>query len=372
MKSVFWFLCLAGMLLFSIASAQDTTLTVHVFPQYVGGAPSTTGLEQPVALFVEWAGLEANTAYEQQHVGFLTRGTSTVRGSKWANNNWISPSTKTAFMSTDANGKMKAWVFIRTPSSYIVGVDTALFRFRVNKVGSSVNITKEQGYFISLHVSDTAKGVTAGAVVYGHLDTVAQNNPGKFVAVYQNNGDTRPLATWLVYKSPQTAIEATLYNTRLDTLYVRAGYFQLVVPTNTPIGRIEIRDSSNAVLRYARSTAWKSGGAGSETNLNLQSGIVLSYIRESETMPEAFSLSQNYPNPFNPTTNIRFTLRERGEVLLRIYDVAGRLVETLVNDVLAVGTYSVDWKASNLASGTYFYTLETGQFKQTKKMLLLK
>jgi len=177
MKSVFWFLCLAGMLLFSIASAQDTTLTVHVFPQYVGGAPSTTGLEQPVALFVEWAGLEANTAYEQQHVGFLTRGTSTVRGSKWANNNWISPSTKTAFMSTDANGKMKAWVFIRTPSSYIVGVDTALFRFRVNKVGSSVNITKEQGYFISLHVSDTAKGVTAGAVVYGHLDTVAQNNP---------------------------------------------------------------------------------------------------------------------------------------------------------------------------------------------------
>jgi hypothetical protein len=373
MRSLFCILCLAVVLMVSIASAQDTTLTVLVYPQFVGGAPgSVAGLEQPVAVFVEWAGLEPNTTYEQQHCGFLTRGTSTVRGSKWANNSWISPSTKTPFMNTDANGKMKAWVFIRTPSSYIIGVDTALFRFRINKLGSSVNITKELGYFTALHVSDTAKGVTAGAVVYGFLDTVTQTNAGKFVAVYQNNGDARPLATWLVYKSPKDAIDQALYNTRLDTLYVRAGYFQLVVPTNTPIGRIEIRDSSNAILRYARSTAWKSGIAGSETNLNLQSGIILSYIRESENLPESFSLSQNYPNPFNPTTNIRFTLRQRGQVSLKIYDLAGRLVETLVNDVLAVGTYSVDWKPSNLASGTYFYTLEASQFKQTKKMLLLK
>ena len=88
--------------------------------------------------------------------------------------------------------------------------------------------------------------------------------------------------------------------------------------------------------------------------------------------PENFSLSQNYPNPFNPVTNIKFSIPTNGNVKLVVFDVLGREVTTLVNEVKNAGNYVVDFDASNLSSGVYFYTLESGNFTQTKKMLLVK
>jgi hypothetical protein len=88
--------------------------------------------------------------------------------------------------------------------------------------------------------------------------------------------------------------------------------------------------------------------------------------------PAEFSLSQNYPNPFNPTTNIKFSLPKAGIVKLVVFDVLGREVATLVNEFKGVGQYVVDFDASSLASGVYFYKIETGDFKDVKKMLLVK
>jgi hypothetical protein len=99
--------------------------------------------------------------------------------------------------------------------------------------------------------------------------------------------------------------------------------------------------------------------------------------------PSEFSLSQNYPNPFNPTTIINYEIPEQFEgavtlggseksVTLKVFDVLGREVNTLVNKPRSAGKYSVSFDASNLSSGIYYYQLTLGEFIKTKKMVLLK
>lgn len=96
----------------------------------------------------------------------------------------------------------------------------------------------------------------------------------------------------------------------------------------------------------------------------------------STKVPESFSLSQNYPNPFNPSTKIVFSIPSvettRWVVSLKVYDMLGREVTTLVNQQLSPGTYEVNWDASNYPSGLYFYTLSAGEYSETKKMILIK
>jgi len=93
---------------------------------------------------------------------------------------------------------------------------------------------------------------------------------------------------------------------------------------------------------------------------------------KTSDIPESFSLSQNYPNPFNPSTSIQYALSDKQFVQLKVFDVIGNEVATLVNEEKATGIYSVDFNASNLPSGVYFYKLQAGSFVETKKMILLK
>ena len=92
----------------------------------------------------------------------------------------------------------------------------------------------------------------------------------------------------------------------------------------------------------------------------------------STNVPEGFELSQNYPNPFNPVTNINFSIPKSGIVKLTVYDASGRETAALFNGRLSAGTYNYDFDASQLASGIYFYKLESNDFSQTKKMVLVK
>ena len=93
----------------------------------------------------------------------------------------------------------------------------------------------------------------------------------------------------------------------------------------------------------------------------------------SSEVPDKFVLNQNYPNPFNPVTNIKFQIPKNGFVEIKIYDVLGRLVNTLVNKELTTGTYETNWNAGSFSSGVYFYTLEVNGAKiQTKSMALIK
>jgi hypothetical protein len=91
-----------------------------------------------------------------------------------------------------------------------------------------------------------------------------------------------------------------------------------------------------------------------------------------DALPMEYELGQNYPNPFNPTTNIQFSIPESGLVSLKVFDVLGQEVAQVINQELKAGVHKVDFNASQLTSGIYFYTLESGDFIKTQKMILLK
>lgn len=95
-------------------------------------------------------------------------------------------------------------------------------------------------------------------------------------------------------------------------------------------------------------------------------------IGGNDPIPSKFDLAQNYPNPFNPSTVIKFSIPVTGLVKLAIYDITGREVSTLVNEVKQAGNFLVEFNASNLSSGVYFYKLTSGDFTSIKKMMLVK
>ena len=100
-------------------------------------------------------------------------------------------------------------------------------------------------------------------------------------------------------------------------------------------------------------------------------------MEEKELTPKEFRLFQNYPNPFNPTTKIKFSIPYVGTSLtkfvqLKVYDVLGNEIATLVNEEKSVGNYEVEWNAEKFPSGVYFYQLKAGSFIEAKKMVILK
>jgi hypothetical protein len=100
--------------------------------------------------------------------------------------------------------------------------------------------------------------------------------------------------------------------------------------------------------------------------------VVLPVEQTINGIPEAFSLDQNYPNPFNPSTKISWQSPIGSHQTLKVYDVLGNEVTTLVNEEKPAGSYEVNWDASNLSTGVYFYRLQAGSFSETKKMTLLR
>ena len=90
------------------------------------------------------------------------------------------------------------------------------------------------------------------------------------------------------------------------------------------------------------------------------------------SVPTKFDLTQNYPNPFNPTTKIDFSIPSNGAVKLAVYDMSGKEVKVLVNDTRNAGYYTIQFDASGLSSGTYFYRISAGSYSAVKKMVLIK
>jgi hypothetical protein len=95
-------------------------------------------------------------------------------------------------------------------------------------------------------------------------------------------------------------------------------------------------------------------------------------VTDLSSLPTVYTLEQNYPNPFNPTTIISYALPKQSHVTLKVYDVLGRDLQTLVEEKQDVGVYTLKFDASGLASGVYFYRLVAGSFISTKKLMLLR
>lgn len=105
---------------------------------------------------------------------------------------------------------------------------------------------------------------------------------------------------------------------------------------------------------------------------SLSLNVTLNVENTQQSNLNFYVLSQNYPNPFNPTTKIKYSIVQNGLVKLLIFDLLGREVASLVNTEQSIGNYEVDFNASTLTSGIYFYKLQSGNFSETRKMLLLR
>ena len=165
----------------------------------------------------------------------------------------------------------------------------------------------------------------------------------------------------IVYK------DGTLFNTFARSLSASTGSGFYIGSYNTTfvshlVGKLdEFRFYNRALTAAEISGTW-----------NMELPVYQGVNSNQNNVPVDYNLSQNYPNPFNPTTNISYTLPKTGNVKLVVFDILGREISTLVNGVKTAGTHVVNFNASNLSSGVYFYRIEAGDYTATKKMMLVK
>jgi hypothetical protein len=168
--------------------------------------------------------------------------------------------------------------------------------------------------------------------------------------------------------------EGVIYaSSRLSGVFVstdRGGMWQPIVSGLERKDVVPLALSADGSVLYA-GTATGSGGAG-VWRLGTPSGIPEAVDARLTTLPRLFKLYQNYPNPFNPRTKIQFSIVNRQLTIVKVYDVLGREVVTLLNEVKEPGTHTVEFDGSNLSSGVYFYRLTAGDFAQTKRLVLLR
>jgi hypothetical protein len=181
-----------------------------------------------------------------------------------------------------------------------------------------------------------------------------------------------PCVVTFVYDSAATTLKAykngVQSNTSTQTLNMTTGTgFKVGGYSTSPsyIGKLdEFRLYHRALTPTEVGVIWNENTPGC--------GATVGSTNQNTNVPTKYVLEQNYPNPFNPTTNINFSLPKAGDVKLVIFDALGREVITLVNEYMPVGHFTAKFNASSLSSGVYFYTITSGDFKDTKKMMLIK
>jgi len=202
-------------------------------------------------------------------------------------------------------------------------------------------------------------------------DTVQIWNTG----AYENCG--------CLFRMDITLSNDTIYITEVDTstdwMYCMCHFDLFASVTGLPNGMYYVE-----VFRYmplygtdtvfVGSTSFTYGGSVLVFNSqSFQSDCYnITETNKGEEQPKEFRLEQNYPDPFNPTTNIKYSIPNLELVKLKVYDVLGREVATLINEEKPVGNYEVEFNTTTLSSGVYLYRIQAGTFVETKKMVLIK
>ena len=222
-----------------------------------------------------------------------------------------------------------------------------------------------------------------------------------FLTIVTGDGRSVPFTTTGSFFSSRALVGEIHYNDIVPVeLNSFSGYASGNVVSLNWITATELNNSGFQVERKSESTQWSNvgfvqgHGTTSESQYysfvdgNLRPGTysyrlkqvdyngAYKYYELGETMEagviNSFDLSQNYPNPFNPATSITWQIPAASHVVLKVYNLLGKEIAVLVNGEKPAGSYETEFNASNLPSGTYFYTLQAGNFVQTKKMILLK
>lgn len=227
-------------------------------------------------------------------------------------------------------------------------------------IGADLNNFDPQSYNIYL-VKTNANGdelwtKTFGGNDYDNGGSAQQTTDGGYVIV----GNTRSFGAGLF------DVYLIKTNSNGDTLWTKT-----FGGTDTEYGSSvqQTTDGGYVIAGHTRSSL--EGGSGDVYLIKTDANGVVS-VNSEENLPLYFTLDQNYPNPFNPTTTIRFSIPEKSFVTLKVFNLLGQQIATLVEKEQPVGTYSIQWQAGELPSGVYLYSLQAKDFVETKKLILLK
>lgn len=173
-----------------------------------------------------------------------------------------------------------------------------------------------------------------------------------------------------------------IYDLRLVTIIGedRNVVLEWIDPDNIPAEEVfvQLNREDHGVGAEELHLAWEFEGSSdnltrwSIDDVHVREATVETSSETSWNMPERFELSQNYPNPFNPSTSIRYDLPQSAHVTVKVYDVSGRLMATIVDEQRQAGRHTARFDASDLASGLYLYRMRAGEFVQTRKLMLIK
>ncbi|MBK8552206.1 MAG: T9SS type A sorting domain-containing protein [Ignavibacteria bacterium] len=289
---------------------------------------------------------------------------------------------------TDASGNYTGWFgFVNTGNARFTAGNYVYPSITMDSVGNGS--TKYRfalnDSILVLGFSDSASA-TSGTGLYG----ISLATPKNIITTYDNvNGTGRPLSMVFVESDGiDTTVMTSLVQYYKDSVDSRNGRFGTVIPNVLANGvrRINVLRLSDATIASFQTDAdgiWPSGtntvnpNGGAVNPLRLGNQDILLIIKNENIIPENFSLEQNYPNPFNPSTTINFLIPEGGNVDLKLYDVLGKEVQTLVKGFYNSGSYNVNFNGSSLQSGVYIYALsfrgEKGlSFSDRKKLVLIK
>lgn len=323
-----------------------------------------------------------------------------IHGSHWVNAEFTNNLFYNAYTMGEDSAQIKGQDLDQLPFG-VINIDTIYYDYNADSSVVTPNMTQEatrnllvsnNNNFVKQNIKDYWAVAGADPTTY-HM--FAYPDPDYFDGFM--NSRTRAMfeddATWpgLVHENT-TSLDPQFENyfDYSDTLINYSKYYynyawpsaapttfmadpdgEPLTPTDPMVYNLKI---TNPSLRTASTT----GGPIGDLTWELPSGYnstqaqILTDVREIKELSTDFSLKQNYPNPFNPVTNIEFTIPQSSEVSLKVFNILGQEISTLVNKQMNAGSYTVDFDASSLSSGVYIYRLEAGQNVMTMKMTLLK
>ncbi len=240
-----------------------------------------------------------------------------------------------------------------------------------------------------------ASGVSNGGYItkIGFDVTTAASQVMNGFKVYMKNESASSLSGFmtggtLVYDAPYTVTGTGWQYINLTTPFLWIGSQNLAIEicfnNSSYTSNTTVKGTPNTLNQNKHNHSDLSSGDGcvsitspgttytARPNISLTVNAPVNLTNENNLIPTKYELAQNFPNPFNPSTKINFAIPKQGMVTLKVFDILGREVAVLVNDVKQPGYYSLDFDASHLASGVYFYKLTSGTFNEVKRMVLVK